>query len=282
MTLPRLSASVAPAGIRSIATLRRILSAAVGTSALLAAFMAPVAQASLFEDKELRKAFIEHRDRSQTQLQALEDRLKELGTRLDRLEATSRGQLVLNQELESQRRELANLRNELEKSLNELALTQRRVKDIYGDVDQRVRKLEPRQVEIDGKLATVNPDETAAYEQALDVYKAGDLIVAAGQFEQFNSRFPNSAYSSLVLSYLGDINYARKDFAKAVTAYTRFLDRFPNTSRSADAMLRLADSHLSLKENKAARKVLDQLVERFPDTPAAESAKKRIALLKGA
>jgi tol-pal system protein YbgF len=249
---------------------------------LAGAFSAASAQASLFEDKELRKAFVEHRDKSQSQLQALEDRLKDLAARMDRLEAVSRGQLVLNQELESQRRELAGLRNELEKSLNELALTQRRVKDVYGDVDQRMRKLEPRQVEIDGKLATVNPDETAAYDQALDVYKAGDLLVAAGQFEQFASRFPASAYSSLVLSYLGDISYARKDFKAAVTAYTRFLDRFPNSSRAADAMLRMGDSHLSLKDNKAARKVFDQLVDRFPDTPAAESAKKRIALLKGA
>jgi len=282
MTHTRLFSTDTRFDVRRTGAMRRTIRAAIGMTALLAATTAPVAQASLFEDKELRKAFIEHRDKSQTQLQALEDRLKELGSRLDRLEAVSRGQLVLNQELETQRRELANLRNELEKSLNELALTQRRVKDIYGDVDQRVRKLEPRQVEIDGKLATVNPDETAAYEQALDVYKAGDLIVAAGQFEQFASRYPGSAYSSLVLSYLGDIGYARKDFKQAVTAYTRFLDRFPNSSRAADAMLRLADSHLSLKDNKAAHRVLDTLVERFPDSPAAESAKKRIALLKGA
>lgn len=248
--------------------------------ALTAALGAQTVQAALFEDKELRKAFNDQRERVQTQIQALDDKLTQIITRLDRLEATSRGQMVLNQELDNQRRELAGLRNELEKTLNEVALTQRRVKDVYGDVDQRMRKLEPRQVEVDGKLATVTPDETAAYEQAMDVYRSGDLLVAAGQLEQFAARYPASAYSARVLFTLGDSHFNRKDFKQAVPAYTRFLDRFPNAGSAPDAMLRLADSHLNLKDKAAAKKVLDQLVERFPESPAGDAAKRRIALLK--
>lgn len=248
--------------------------------ALCAALGTTTAQARIFSDDELRKAFIEHRDKSRDQMQALEDRLKEISARMDRLESVSRGQLVLNQELDNQRREVANLRNELEKALNELAMTQRRVKDVYGDVDQRMRRLEPRQVEIDGRLATVTPDETMAYDQAAEIYKSGDLNVAAAQFEQFTARYPNSAYAALALSSLGDAHFARRDYKSAVTAYTRFTDRFPNSPRAADALLRLADSHLSLKDNAAAKRVLDQLVSRFPESSAADSAKKRLALLK--
>jgi tol-pal system protein YbgF len=238
---------------------RRIL-----TAAALCCALASAPAHALFEDSELRKVFLDFREKT------------------NRLEAMSRGQLVLNQELDNQRKELARLRNELEQSLNELATTQRRIKDYFGDVDQRIRKFEPKQVEIDGRLVVVNPEEAVAYEQAFDIYKTGDFNVAAAQFDEFNRRYPNSGYSALSLYYAGMAHFSRKDFKAAIPALTRFVDKHGNSPKAADAMLSLADSHISVKDNKAARRVLEQLVERFPDSPVIDSAKKRLNLLKAA
>lgn len=267
-----------PVSISQMRMVRGVLATALTSLALASA-----PAHALFEDSELRKAYRNFTEKTDNQLQQLDDRLRELTLRLDRLEAMGRGQLVLNQELDNQRREIARLRNELEQSLNELANTQRRMKDYFGDVDQRIRKVEPRQVEIDGRLVTVNPDETAAYDQAFKIYESGDLAVASAQFDEFNRRYPNSGYSALSLYYGGMAHFSRKDFKAAATILTRFTERHgANSPKAADAMLALADSHINLKDNKAARRVLEQLVERFPDSPLADSAKKRLNLLKSA
>ncbi|MCE2679780.1 MAG: outer membrane protein assembly factor BamD [Burkholderiales bacterium] len=235
---------------------------------------------ALFEDDELRKVFNEFRERVKTQNQQTLDKLNEMTVRLEKLEAGSRGHLLLNQELEAQRKEIASLRGALELATNDLATTQRRLKDYFNDVDNRIRKVEPKQVEIDGRLVTVGQDESASYDAAFEAYKSGDFNNAAQQLDDFNRRFPNSGYGVLSMYYAGVAHFGKKDFKAAIAAHTKFLEKYPASPRTPDAMLNLADNHLSLKEVKAAKKVLETLLEKFPDSAVADSAKKRLALLK--
>jgi len=243
------------------------------------AFIASPAHA-LFEDDELRKVFNDFREKVKTQNQQTLEKLNEITARLDKLEAGARGHLLLNQELEAQRKEIASLRGALELATNDLASTQRRLKDYFTDVDSRIRKVEPKQVEIDGRLVSVTPEESASYDAAFEAYKSGDFNNAAQSLDDFNRRFPNSGYGALSLYYAGVAHFGKKDFKAAIAAHTRFLEKYPNSPRAADSMLNLADNHLSLKEVKAAKKVLETLLEKFPDSALADSAKKRLALLK--
>jgi tol-pal system protein YbgF len=236
---------------------------------------------ALFEDDEARKAIIELRERVKIQQQQSNDRLAEIAAKLEKLEAATRGQLVLNQTLESQRNEIAKLRNELEIVSNDLANTQRRIKDYYGDIDARIRKFEPKQIEIDNRLVNVSQDETNAYETAIDAYKNSDFNAAASLLDEFNRRYPSSGYHSLALYYGGAAHFAKKDYKTAATVLQKFLDKYPNNPRAADVMLSLADSHISLKDFKTARRILEQLLVKVPEGVLAESAKKRLVLIKG-
>ncbi len=236
---------------------------------------------ALFEDDEARKAIIELRERVKAQQQLSNDRLTEIAAKLEKLEATSRGQLILNQTLESQHSEIAKLRNELEIVTNNLANTQRRIKEYYGDIDARIRKFEPKQIEIDNRLVNVSQEETNAYEAAIDAYKNSDFNTAASLLDEFNRRYPSSGYNSPALYYAGIAHFAKKDYKTAAIVLQKFLDKYPNNGRAPDVMLSLADSHISLKDFKTARKILEQLLTKTPEGPLAESAKKRLTLIKG-
>ena len=113
--------------------------------------LAPVAgHAALFEDDEARRALIELRGRfdlysrdTNRRLDDLAARLDALTARADRLEQLASGQLDLTNQIAQLQQELARLRGQLEVQTNELAQTQRSQRDLFADLDTRVRKFEP-------------------------------------------------------------------------------------------------------------------------------------------
>jgi TolA-binding protein len=66
----------------------------------------------------------------------------ELSVRLDKLEASSRAQLELANQIELLKAEIARLRGENEVLSNDLANANKRQKDFYVDLDNRLRKIE--------------------------------------------------------------------------------------------------------------------------------------------
>ena len=70
--------------------------------------------------------------------------------RLDRMESAQRNQLELVNQIESLRQESARLRGQVETLTNEVATLQKRNRDLYADLDARLKKMEPQSVTVDG------------------------------------------------------------------------------------------------------------------------------------
>ena len=127
----------------------------------LALLIALPAHAQLFGgDDEARKAILQIRE----QIKVLQQRETEMTARLDRMESAQRNQLELVNQLESLRQENARLRGQIETLSNEVATLQKRNRDLYTDLDARLKKLEPQSVTVDGRSAAVDRAELAAYE----------------------------------------------------------------------------------------------------------------------
>jgi len=126
-----------------------ILSTAV-TFVAAGALMSP-AHAGLFDDDEARKAISD-----------LNARLTAVSSKLDdQAEKKADKTAVLDQlnQLDSLRSEIAKLRGQLEVLGNSVDEMQRRQKEFYVDLDNRLRKLEPQKVVLDGKEAQVDQNE---------------------------------------------------------------------------------------------------------------------------
>jgi tol-pal system protein YbgF len=238
----------------------------------LAAWLPLHATAGILDDDEARKAILDLR----TKVDAL---ARDINARVDTKADKSIGVDMLNQH-EQTMQEISRLRGQLEVLANDIATSQKNQKDLYTDLDARIKKLEPRQETIDGQTADVLPSEKQSYDAAMEKFKSGDYKAAADALQDFVRRFPSSAYASNAQYWLGNAFYAQRDYKNAIAAQEAVVSNYGTSAKAPDAMLNIASSYTELKDKKNAKKALQQLVSKFPDSTAAQAAKDRLAALK--
>jgi tol-pal system protein YbgF len=252
-------------------------------SGLLALALIAPAHAQLFGDNEARKAILDLRAKVAEVEKQLNDKIADLGqlaARADRLEAAQRGQLELANQIDALKQEIAKLNGRIDALANDVSTVQKRNRDLYTDLDARLKNLEPTTATVDGKSGAVSRDEQAAYDAALVLFRAADFNSAVASLQQFLARYPQSIYVPTAQYWLGNAYYALKDYRNAIAAQQVVLDRFVDSPRAPEAMLNIAASHVELKDRPRAKVVLQKIISDFPDSEAAKVAKDRLASLK--
>ncbi len=246
--------------------------------------LASLAHAGMFDDEEARKAIVDLRNRVAAVDEGLKARTAEAATAnaqlLEQVGALRRSLLDLNNQLEAMRGEIAKLRGNDEQITRELADLQRKQKDIGQATDERLRKLEPVKVTLDGKEFVVEQDERKAYEEAIGVIRNGDFDKAVAMLGAFQRRYVGSNYTDSSRFWLGNALYGKRDYKEAINAFRAFVASAAEHPRAPEALLALANSQAEMKDSKAARKTLEDLVKAYPASEAAAAAKERMATLK--
>jgi len=238
---------------------------------------------ALFGDEEARKAIVDLRDHVAQVEKEHGARFDELSLRIDRidntLQAIQRGQLEAGSQFDALRQELAKLRGVVEQVANDVATLQKHDRDLYTDLDARIKKLEPTSVTFEGKSVQVDREEQAAYDTALAQFRTSDFRTAVGGLSAFLARYPQSPYAAAAQFWLGSSYYAIKDYKSAIAAQQTLVDRFPDSPKAPDALLNIAASQIELNDKKSARATLSKILSDFPDSDAAKLAKDRLAAL---
>jgi tol-pal system protein YbgF len=249
--------------------MNKLIQASLAAAFMAAFSLAPLqAQAALFEDDEARKAILEIRTR-------LSNMQSEIDAKADKT-----NNFELNNQNEQLKQEVSRLRGEIEVLTNELANTQKRQKDFYVDLDNRLRKMEPQKITVDGKEVSVEQGEQRSYDAALAYFKAGDYKNAGASFYDFTRRYPQSGLAPSAQYWLGNTYYAQRDYRNAIAAQQVVVKNYADSPKAADALLNIASCHMELKDKAAAKKTLETLVAQYPDSQAALTAKERLAALK--
>lgn len=253
-------------------------------AATLALCLAGGARAGLLEDDEARKAILELRARVTANDEAARARTAELAAAqaqmLEQLAGLRRSLLELNNQLEELRKELAVLRGSDEQLLREVAELQRRQKDAGQALDDRLRRLEPVKVTVDGQDFLAMPEETRAFDEAMAQLRGGEFDRAAVSMSAFLRRFPDSGYAPALRFWLGNALYGKRDHKEAVAVFRAFLAGSPNHPRAPEALLAMANSQAEMKDVKGARATLQELLKSHPSSEAAQAARQRLASLK--
>ena len=235
------------------------------------------AHAGLFEDEEARKAILDLRAKLEEQRQQNGAAQRQLGEQVQQLQ---RGLLELNNQNEQLRAEIARVRGQLEQSQRDTADLQRRQKDMTQVVDERMKRLEPQQVNVDGKEFTADPEEKRGFDEAVAVLRSGDFDKAVPALQAFLKRWPQSGYVDSARYWLGNAQYGRRDYKEAVLTFRQFVTGAPQHQRAPEALLALANCQVEMKDNKSARRTLDELVKQFPKSEAAVAARERLSILR--
>jgi len=285
MLHPEAAFGCRPPRVAAATDRRSRIRAATGSFVLLlSVLVAGPSHAGLFDDDEARKAILDLRARITQSDDASKARSAELAAAnaqlLEQVNALRRSLLDLNNQLELLRGDMAKLRGSDEQLQRELADLQKRQKDLGQAYDDRLRKLEPVKVTLDGREFAAEPDERKSYDDAVALMRGGDFDKAATSLAAFQRRFPNSGYGDSVRYWLGNAQYARRDYKSAIETFRAFVAAAPEHARAPEALLAMASSQAEMKDTKAARKTLDDLVKTYPKSEAAQAGKERLASLK--
>jgi tol-pal system protein YbgF len=246
---------------------------------VLGAWLQP-AGAALFEDEEARRAILEIRQRLDSQRAPAESQAREVKTLTEDNQQLRRALLDLQAQIETLRSEQAQLRGDRDLALRELSETQRRIKDLAQSIDERLRPLEPITVSLDGVEFLAQPAEKREFDGALARFRAGEFTPAATALADFIRRYPQSGYTPSALFWLGNAQYATRDYKEAIQNFRMLSAAAPNFARLPDAWLSMANCQLELKDVKAGRKTLEDLVKKYPQTEAGDAARERLSRLK--
>ena len=245
------------------------------------------AQAGLFDDEEARKAILDLRNRLTTIEDAAKSRASELAAAneqnaqlTEQLAALRRSLLDLNNQLEALRGETAKLRGSDEQVLREIADMQRRQKDVGQTFDERIRKMEPVKVALDGKEFMVGPEEKRWYDEAFATIRTGQFDQSVALLSNFLRRYPGSPYTDAARFWLGNSLYGRRDYKEAINIFRTFVSEAPDHPRAPEALLAVANSQAEMKDPRGARKTIDELLKTYPQSEAAAAGKERLASIR--
>jgi len=188
--------------------------------------------------------------------------------------------LDLQNQLDKHKSENAQLRGQIEslqKQSDDLSNNQ---KSFYQDLDARISRLEPQNVEVEGVTGIVQAGEKSSYDEALKSFQAEQIKNADSEFTTFIRKYPSSPYLPLALYWSGNTKYALKDYKAAITQLQGLISRYPGHQRVPAATLTMANANLESGKKAVAKKLLTDLISKYPDSDAAKEAKPILAGIK--
>lgn len=258
----------------------RAASRAAMSLCLGASLLAAMPAHALFGDDEARRAILELRQRYDS-LQAAQQKSSEELRRVSEENTQMRRSLLdLQMQIDNLRADAAKSRGQGEQLARDVAEVQKRQKDIAQGVDDRLRKFEPTKVTVDGREFVADPAETREYEAALAVFRKGDFAAAQTAFAGFIKRYPQSGYHASALFWLGNAQYATREYKEAINNFRSMLTLNADHPRAPEAALSIANCQQELKEVRGARKTLEDLIKVYPQSEAAVAAKDRLAKMR--
>jgi tol-pal system protein YbgF len=250
---------------------------------LLSLCFAIPAQAGILEDDDAR-----------AQIKQLETRVLKLELkREDAVKEQTQSLLDLQGQIEALNTEIRKLRGQNEEIAHSLQEAEKRQKDFYVDLDTRLRHFESAEETAKEAAAKtpvapapvpVDPSdpvyEDRAFEAAYGLFKAGSHASAVKAFQMFLQKYPDSVHVPNVNYWLGNAQFALKDYQGALHTYQGLLKEFPDTPKTAEVLLTIANCQLGLNQPAMAHKTLKQLIAKHPASEAAAKAKKLLAATK--
>jgi len=254
-------------GVRE--TLRAVLIA-------LAFLGAHTAHAALFDDDEARKRIAA----TNTRLDQLQ---KDLEARLSTIEQQAKNQgLDLLRDLEAIKADVAKIRGQIEVLTYELAEAQKRQRDLYVDLDSRLRKIEgvptaaPGAADQPGTGAP--PPATIANAPA-----AGAPASPAAPAPQAGAApplavpvAPATANEQRAYDVALD-QFKRGEYTAAIAGFQSFVKTYPRSSLAASAQYWVGNAQFARKDYRAAIASQRQLIQLWPDSAKVPDALLNIA-----
>lgn len=102
------------------------------------------------------------------------------------------------------------------------------------------------------------------YQTGLNALKANDFVVSEQNFMKIVSQNPDDKLAGNAQYWLGEVYYAKKDYAKAAVAFAKGYQTYKDGAKGADSLFKLGMSMKSLKKNTEACAAFSSMKTEFP------------------
>lgn len=232
------------------------------------------------------------------QQEETDQRLDDIEARLDQVEriVDSDSLVDLATRLDEVHSELRSLRGDVETLQHDLEGARERQRELYLDVDRRLRRLEvgggsgvpsvPSLEESGDESAESDDDESESgdgdldpreeYEAAFELLRDGRYDAAGSAFETFLDDHADSDLGANASYWLGEVHYVTRNFEEALDQFQRVIDDYPDSGKVPDAHLKLGFTFYELERWDEAREHLETVREEYSDSSVAQLAENRL------
>lgn len=256
-------------------------SEALKSSAIVLAMVGiTTVHAGMFDDEEARKQIVQLRSQMTETQRTLDQRIGELEA-----QARNRSIIDLFNQVETLKTEFARLRGQIELLQNEMENTQKRQRDLYVDLDGRLRKVEAQMTEQAARAAQMPP---AIVGPSISP-GAGSVTNTPPGTDPARSMQPAPITPQPVMdpvaeqrAYDQGLEHFRGGrFAEAVTAFQLFIRNFPKSTLVPSAQYWIGNSLYAVRDFRGAIATQRQLLTQYPDSAKASDALLNIASAQG-
>src|SRR5262245_23226048 len=118
------------------------------------ALLTSAAHAAVYDDDEARKQITQLKNQTEARQKSIEERLSAIDAKLGQMDSAGQNRVVdLAQLIDSLKQDMAKLRGQIEVLANQTETLERRQKDLYVDLDSRLRRIEQTQTQIQDKMS---------------------------------------------------------------------------------------------------------------------------------
>lgn len=240
-----------------------------------------ISYAALFGDDEARE-----------QIQVLRKQVSEMEARIAKMEQALNSQALLElyAQVETLGLELGKLNGQIEMLSNDNTLLQKRQRDFYIDLDNRLREIEQS---TNKRVPSSTPPKSSPHSMAAppstELAAAPPAAVTTPETEETVVAVQPDAGSVLAStlvpsgpeennSYKEAFNFFKNgDYASAIGRFESFLENYPQSSLAPGAAYWIGNARYALRDYQMAIDAQRKLINKYPDSLKASDALLNIA-----
>ncbi len=253
-------------------------------------------------DDKARQEIADTRSEMQQQFKGIEKRMNSLELGVKNL-----GLVEMVNQIDQLKEEMGKLRGQIELQNNQIETTQKRQRELYLDLDSRLRSLEkpgstsgdaraPSTTSSEAKPDTPPTEPTAPVvkeetKPAVTIAPAATPPVATPKptpKPPVTATTPKPPISAPASEGGGDIKsyedahkiFRSGNYQGAVNAFRGFVEQYPNSILASNAQYWIGISFYNLKDLRAALGSHQQLLKRYPDSPKVPDSMLNIATIQ--
>ncbi|WP_022851957.1 tol-pal system protein YbgF [Limisalsivibrio acetivorans] len=175
---------------------------------------------------------------------------------------------------------LAEIRSETNYLSNEIALMKEAAKEREAMMEkQESETMDMGEQNAEDEIIIIEDnftDKSSLYSYAYELYKNGQYAESTAKFNEFLAKYPSDELSDNAVYWLGEIQYALKDYEAAISNFQRLASEYPQGNKVPDGLVKMGYSYGNIGQMDKARETMKRVVNQYPGTRAYNLARKKL------